>query len=165
MTGAPALGHAAGASILLPPALEAAPVPIGGIPTYNDSEAVEQVREWARTAARAADAKGGDDTVILEVGKVLAITDAFVITSGRNHRQVRTIAEEVEARVKSHGGPSPLRMEGADQAEWVLLDYGDFVVHVFLDDTRSYYDLERLWADAPRLAWGEPASASASAAE
>ena len=139
------------------PAPKAVSVPIGGIPTYNDSEAVEQVREWARTAARAADAKGGDDTVILEVGKVLAITDAFVITSGRNHRQVRTIAEEVEARVKQDGGPSPLRVEGAQEAEWVLLDYGDFVVHVFLDDIRSYYDLERLWSDAPRLAWGEPA--------
>ena len=148
---------ASGSSVLSRPAPAAAPAPIGGIPTYNDSEAVEQVREWARTAARAADAKGGDDTVILEVGKVLAITDAFVITSGRNHRQVRTIAEEVEARVKQDGGPSPLRVEGAQEAEWVLLDYGDFVVHVFLDDIRSYYDLERLWSDAPRLAWGEPA--------
>jgi ribosome-associated protein len=151
---------ASGASVLFPPAPRAAPVPIGGIATYNDSEAVEQVREWARTAALAAAAKGADDTVILEVGKVLAITDAFVITSGRNHRQVRTIAEEVEARLKADGGPAPLRVEGADQAEWVLLDYGDFVVHVFLDDVRSYYDLERLWSDAPRLAWGEPASAS-----
>jgi hypothetical protein len=88
-------GHAAGVSIPFSVAPRAAPVRIGGIPTYNQSEAVEQVREWARTAARAADAKGGDDTVILEVGKVLAITDSFVITSGRNHRQVRTIAEEV----------------------------------------------------------------------
>ncbi|HEX2193066.1 MAG TPA: ribosome silencing factor [Acidimicrobiales bacterium] len=156
---------ASGSSVLSRPAPAAAPAPIGGIPTYNDSEAVEQVREWARTAARAADAKGGDDTVILEVGKVLAITDAFVITSGRNHRQVRTIAEEVEAQVKSGGGPSPLRVEGADQAEWVLLDYGDFVVHVFLDDVRSYYDLERLWSDAPRLGWVERASASASAVD
>jgi ribosome-associated protein len=67
----------------------------------------------------------------------------------------------VEARVKAVGGPSPLRTEGRDQSEWVLLDYGDFVVHVFLDETRSYYDLERLWSDAPRMAWGEPASASA----
>jgi ribosome-associated protein len=114
-------------------------------------------------SARAADAKGGDDTSILEVGQVLAITDAFVITSGRNHRQVRTIAEEVEARVKAAGGPSPLRVEGADQAEWVLLDYGDFVVHVFLDEVRRYYDLERLWSDAPRLGWAESASASRAA--
>ena len=138
----------------------------GGTPTYTENDrGLEDVRRLARVAARAATAKGGSDTLILEVGQVLGITDAFVITSGRNHRQVGTIAEEVEARVKSDGGPSPLRVEGADQAEWVLLDYGDFVVHVFLDDTRSYYDLERLWADAPRLAWGEPASASASAAE
>jgi ribosome-associated protein len=128
--------------------------------TYPGSD-LERVRAWAREAARAADAKGGEHTVVLEVGQVLAITDAFVITSGRNTRQVRTIAEEVEARVKAVGGPSPLRTEGRDQSEWVLLDYGDFVVHVFLDETRSYYDLERLWSDAPRMAWGEPASASA----
>ena len=121
--------------------------------------------ERAVTAARAAASKSGADTVVLEVGEVLTIVDLFVITSGRNARQVRTIAEEVEARVKTGGGPSPLRVEGADQAEWVLLDYGDFVVHVFLDDVRSYYDLERLWSDAPRLAWGERASASASAVD
>ena len=156
---------ASGSSVLSRPAPAAAPAPIGGIPTYNDSEAVEQVREWARTAARAADAKGGDDTAILEVGKVLAITDAFVITSAGNTRLVRTIAEEVERQVKAGDGPVPIRIEGLDDARWVLLDYGDFVVHVFLDDVRSYYDLERLWSDAPRLAWGERASASASAVD
>ncbi|MFN2608937.1 MAG: ribosome silencing factor, partial [Acidimicrobiales bacterium] len=134
----------------------AAPSPIGGIPTNTQYEReLEQVRTWAREAARAADAKGGDHTVILEVGAVLAITDAFVITSGRNSRQVRTMADEVEARVKGTGGPSPLRTEGREEAEWVLLDYGDFVVHVFLDETRTYYDLERLWSDAPRLSWEE----------
>ena len=121
---------------------------------------MEQVREWAREAARAADAKGGEDTVILEIGAVLAITDAFVVTSGRNHRQVQTIADEVEARLKAGGGPAPIRTEGRHEAEWVLLDYGDFVVHVFLDETRSFYDLERLWSDAPRLAWAEPATVS-----
>jgi len=133
---------------------------IGGIPTYTEIDREndrELVRAWARTAAQAAEAKGGDDTVILEVGAVLAITDAFVITSGRNRRQVATIAEEVEHRLKAGGGPSPLRVEGRELAEWVLLDYGDFVVHVFLDETRRFYDLERLWADAPRIAWEEPA--------
>lgn len=130
--------------------------PIGGIPTYTQNDRdLEDVRELTRVAARAASAKGGTDTLILEVGQVLGITDAFVITSGRNHRQVKTIAEEVEARVKAAGGPSPLRVEGADDAEWVLLDYGDFVVHVFLDEVRRYYDLERLWSDAPRLGWQE----------
>ncbi|MDQ6927331.1 MAG: ribosome silencing factor, partial [Actinomycetota bacterium] len=107
--------------------------------------------------------KGGDDTVVLEVGKILAITEAFVITSGSNHRQVRTIAEEIEAQVKVGGGPSPLRMEGAQQAEWILLDYGDFVAHVFLDETRRYYDLERLWGDAPRLRWDDAAAVGAGA--
>jgi ribosome-associated protein len=113
----------------------------------------EQVRDWARTAAQAASAKGGEETVIIEVGAVLAITDAFVITSGRNTRQVSTIAEEVEARLKADGGIAPLRVEGLGDKQWVLLDYGDLVVHVFLDETREFYDLERLWSDAPRVAW------------
>jgi ribosome-associated protein len=118
----------------------------------------DQVRQWARTAAQAAWAKGGDDTVIIEVGAVLAITDAFVITSGRNTRQVKTIAEEVEARLKADGGIGPLRVEGLGDSTWVLLDYGDIVVHVFLDETREYYDLERLWSDAPRLTWEDEAA-------
>ncbi len=120
----------------------------------------DQVRRWARTAASAASAKGGEDTIIIEVGEVLAITDAFVITAGRNTRQVKTIAEEVEARLKADGGISPLRVEGLGDSQWVLLDYGDLVVHVFLDETREYYDLERLWSDAPRLAWEDEAARS-----
>jgi ribosome-associated protein len=120
----------------------------------------DQVREWARTAARAASAKGGEDTVIIEVGLVLAITDAFVITSGRNSRQVKTIAEEVEARLKVEGDIKPLRVEGLSDSHWVLLDYGDLVIHVFLDETREFYDLERLWSDAPRVAWEDEAARS-----
>lgn len=135
--------------------------------TARSSQSEEQleagladVRAWATTAARAAAAKGGEETIVLEVGKVLAITEAFVITSGRNHRQVRTIAEEIEAQVKADGaGPSPLRMEGLQESEWILLDYGDFVAHVFLDETRQYYDLERLWADSPRIEWDDAALA------
>ncbi len=120
----------------------------------------DQVREWARTAARAASAKGGEDTVIIEVGLVLAITDAFVITSGRNTRQVKTIAEEVEARLKAEGDIKPLHVEGLGDSQWILLDYGDLVVHVFLDETREFYDLERLWSDAPRVAWEDEAARS-----
>ncbi|HUQ38672.1 MAG TPA: ribosome silencing factor [Acidimicrobiales bacterium] len=114
-------------------------------------------------AARAADAKKGDDTVLLGVGDILAITDAFLVTSASNPRLVRTIAEEIEAAVKQAGGPGPLRVEGLDDARWVLLDYGEFVAHVFLDEARKFYDLERLWADAPRLDWeDEPPTAAAS---
>jgi len=106
-----------------------------------------------REAAVAADAKKATDVVILEVGEVLSITGWFVITSGSNPRLVRTIAEEVEARVKEAHGLAPLRVEGLDALRWVLLDYGDFVVHVFLDEERDYYQLERLWADVPVVAW------------
>ena len=113
----------------------------------------DDIRDLLVTAAKAASDKKGDDTIILEVGAVLAITDAFVITSGANARQVRTISEEVERKVAETGGPKPLRIEGLDDARWVLMDYGDFVVHVFLDEVRRYYDLERLWSDAPRVEW------------
>ena len=111
---------------------------------------LDEIRRWVTEAAQAASAKGGDDTVVLEVGDLLGITDSFVISSGTNRRQVLTMADEVEARVRAVGGPSPLRVEGREDAHWILLDYGDFVVHVFLDETRRFYDLERLWADAPR---------------
>jgi ribosome-associated protein len=84
---------------------------------------------------------------------VLAITDAFVITSGANPRQVRTIAEEVEEQVKRAGGPAPLRIEGLDDARWVLMDYGDFVVHILLNEARDFYQLERLWSDAEQWDW------------
>ena len=82
-----------------------------------------------------------------------------MITSGRNVRQVRTIAEEIEKKLKDEGHSGPVRTEGLQDASWVLLDYGDFVVHVFMRETRSYYDLERLWSDAPRIAWEEQAAA------
>ena len=113
------------------------------------------MRALARLATRAAASKGGEDTVALEVGAVLAICDVFVLTSGRNHRQVATLAEEVERQLKAAGAGGPLRVEGREQSEWVLLDYGDFVVHVFLEDTRRFYELERLWRDAPRVEWEE----------
>lgn len=113
----------------------------------------DESEQWAGVAAQAADAKLGSDTLVLAVGDVLAITDSFVITSGANPRQVRTLAEEIEAKVIAAGGPRPLRTEGLDDLRWVLLDYGSFVVHVFLEETRRYYELERLWADVPRLEW------------
>ena len=112
---------------------------------------VDKIREWCGVAARAAAEKSGVDTVVLAVGPILPVTDAFVITSGTNARQVRTIAEEVERRIKQVGGPAPFHLEGLDDARWVLIDYGDFVVHVFLDEVRQFYELERLWADVPRV--------------
>ena len=109
--------------------------------------------ELARTAARAADDKKATDTVVLLVGEIIAITDAFVITTGSNTRQVRTIVDEIEKQLREDHGVRPRAVEGLEDATWVLVDYGDIVVHVFLDETREYYGLERLWADAPRLEW------------
>jgi ribosome-associated protein len=118
---------------------------------------VPDARQRAVVAARAADDKQGADIVVLDVGDIISITDAFVIVSASNTRQVRTIVDEIEAAVKALGGEpaagSPRGVEGLDDASWVLMDYGDVIVHVFLAETRSYYDLERLWADAPRIEW------------
>lgn len=113
----------------------------------------DETKRWAVVAARAAEDKLGQATLVIDVGEVLAITEQFVITSAGNTRQVATIAQEIEDRVSADGGPRPLRIEGLDDLRWVLLDYGSFVVHVFLEETRSYYELERLWADVPRLEW------------
>lgn len=112
-------------------------------------------------AARAADGKLGARTIVLDVSDVLSITGWFVITSGANSRQVKTIAEEIEEQVSAAGGPRPLRIEGLDSLRWVLMDYGDFVVHVFLDEERDYYELERLWNDVPRVAWESYAAGDA----
>jgi len=123
--------------------------------------ALDPAQNWTATAAQAAASKKADDIVNIDVGEVLAITDSFVICSAGNDRLVRTIAEEIERQIKELGGPAPLRIEGLREAQWVLLDYGYFVVHVFLEETRQFYNLERLWADAPRVAWEQPAVAVA----
>ncbi|MGI9623105.1 MAG: ribosome silencing factor [Acidimicrobiales bacterium] len=111
------------------------------------------VTDWAVAAARVADEKLGQRTVVIDVAAVLAITDSFVITSGRNKRQVRAIAEEIEEHLTAAGGPKPIRIEGRDEYRWLLMDYGDFIVHVFDEDSREYYELERLWNDQPRVGW------------
>ncbi|HET6794223.1 MAG TPA: ribosome silencing factor [Acidimicrobiales bacterium] len=114
----------------------------------------------AVAAARAAADKKGVEPVVLDVGPLLGITDAFVITSAGNDRLVRTIAEEIERQVKEGGGGPPLSVEGLDDARWVLMDYGPVVVHVFLEEARRYYDLERLWSIAPRLDWEDAPTAA-----
>lgn len=110
--------------------------------------------EVAVAAARAADEKGATDVVVLDVGEILGICDCFVIASARNVRQVEAVAEEVEEQVSVAHGRKPASVEGLDARRWVLLDYGDVIVHVFLDEERSYYRLDRLYSDAPRREWG-----------
>jgi len=104
-------------------------------------------------AARAADDKVGTDIVVLDVGDIIGITEAFVLVSANNTRQVRTICDEIELALKVEADAAPRSVEGLGDASWVLLDYGELVVHVFLTETRDFYDLERLWSDAPRITW------------
>jgi ribosome-associated protein len=115
-----------------------------------------QLPPAATTAAESADAKLGRDTVILGMTELFGVVDAFVITSAQNTRHVRTLVEEIERVVKESHGIAPARVEGLPDATWVLMDYGDFIAHVFLQETRDYYDLEHLWSGAPRVTWRRP---------
>lgn len=100
----------------------------------------------------------GRDVVVLEVADVLALCGWFVIASAANDRQVKAICDEVEHQIHAAGGPKPKRIEGLQDRQWVLMDYGDVVVHVFQQEQREFYDLERLWADVPRLDWSDTAA-------
>jgi len=106
----------------------------------------------AIAAARAAAEKKAADVIVLDVRELIVITDFFVIASGATARQVRTIVDEVE-RVLTKAGYRPVRREGAQEGGWVLLDFVDLVVHVFTDEERAYYELERLWKDRPGIGW------------
>jgi ribosome-associated protein len=107
----------------------------------------------ALAAARAADGKQGRDIIVLDVGDILSIVAYFVVLEAPNRRLVRTLVDEIEEAVRRETGQSPIRSEGAREQQWVLLDYGDVVVHVFLDEIRRFYEIERLYRDAPMVAW------------
>jgi ribosome-associated protein len=123
------------------------------------SHVLPDSKDVAIAAARASSDKQADDVVILDVHELIVITDFFVICSAGNRRQVKTVIENVEERLRDQLGVRPVRREGEADAGWWLLDYIDVVVHVFGTDERSYYDLERLWRDAPRLTWDEGSAA------
>lgn len=101
-----------------------------------------------RAAARALDAKKAFDLVALDVAARTSIADAFMICSVGSTRQAHAAAEEVERLLKTLGR-RPLAVEGATPGSWILMDYGDFIVHIFLEERREYYALDRLWGDAP----------------
>ncbi len=100
-----------------------------------------------REAVRAADAKQAKEIRILDLRDVSSFADFFVICSGSNSRQIQAIADEIHLRLKKKG-ELPNSIEGYTNAEWVLMDYGDYLIHVFTVKARAYYDLERLWRDA-----------------
>jgi ribosome-associated protein len=112
--------------------------------------------ELVLEAARAAASKKAERIAILDVSNLLVITDYFLICSGNSERLVRTIADEVERCLTDGRGAKPARREGGRDSHWTVLDYVDFVVHVFLTEERELYDLERLWSDAPVVPFEEP---------
>ncbi len=125
--------------------------------------ATEEARELALVAANAAAEKIATDIVLIDVSDRLAITDVFVIASGGSERQVEAIVDEVEEKLRGVGA-KPLRREGRRDGRWVLLDYGDIVVHVQHTEERVFYALERLWKDCPVIPFGTGASATVQAA-
>ena len=119
-------------------------------PTVNEPD---DGRALAVLAARTADAKKGDDIVVLDVGDVLAITGWFVVVSAPNSRLVESLADDIERAAKIELGTSPVRTEGHREKQWILIDYGDVVVHVFHKEMRDFYEIERLYGDVPRVNW------------
>ena len=110
--------------------------------------ATDHARELLQIAANAADSKQAEDIVALDVSGPLPLTDIFLLATGRNERNVVAIAGEIEDQL-IEAGHKPLRREGRAEGRWILLDFGDLVVHVFHEEDRMYYSLERLWKDCP----------------
>jgi ribosome-associated protein len=106
-------------------------------------------------AVRSAAEKKASEMVILDLRQIASFAEFFIITSGANPRQVQAVSDEIEEQLKKQLGSRPVRIEGYTSAEWVLMDYGDFIVHIFNKEAREFYDLERLWRDAGRVSLPE----------
>ncbi|WP_435017340.1 ribosome silencing factor [Tundrisphaera sp. TA3] len=111
--------------------------------------------ERAIQCARIADDNRGKDILVLDLRNATPLLDFFVIATANSRRQANAIASEIDQEMKK-AGERKLGMEGTEEGRWILIDYGDFVVHVFADDARGYYALEEIWGDAPRIDWRDP---------
>jgi ribosome-associated protein len=116
-----------------------------------------ETQAQVQTIVNAADAKQGFDIVALDVSNPMPIVDAFVIITGRNERNVQAIASEIEDEMHK-AGTKLLRREGRAEGRWILLDFGDVVAHIFHEEERVYYGLERLWRDCPTIPFTAPDS-------
>jgi len=123
-------------------------------PRQRRKQKLPESVELARICARAADARKGEEIIILDLRKLTYITDFFIIVTAGNPRQMDAIATAIGEEMKPRG-QRILGAEGIGQSRWVLLDYGDLVVHIFSHEWRRLYDLELLWGDAPRIEWQE----------
>lgn len=111
----------------------------------------EDLDEHVKIAFNAVEEKKAINTIVLDLRDITSFTEFFVVASGSNQRQVQAIADEVRSKLKKQIKFRASRIEGYDSGEWVLLDYGDFIVHVFNEKFRDFYELERLWRDAKRV--------------
>jgi ribosome-associated protein len=119
----------------------------------DPASGLDSSRALALVAARAASDLKATDVLVLDVGELLSIAGYFVIASASNPWQVRAMVDDIEVKVKAEMQRSPVRTEGVREQQWTLVDYGDVVVHVFLDSVREFYEIERLYMDAPRIGW------------
>ena len=110
--------------------------------------------ERARLCANVAAENRGRDVLLIDMRKLTTLVDYFVIASGTSRRQIHSMADEID-HAMSQLGDRKIGLEGYGVSHWVLLDYGDIVIHLFDDETRRYYDLENLWGDAPRIEWNQ----------
>ena len=116
----------------------------------KDTPNALEIETAVKIAAEAASDKKAQDLVVLDLRELASFTEYFLICNGNNQRQVQAISNAIEEQLRE-AGKRPLHIEGYSNAEWILLDYGDFIVHVFSDSARRFYDLERLWRDAKRV--------------
>ena len=114
--------------------------------------------DLATTVARIIEDKKGEEIVLLPVGDVVGITEYFVVATGSNPRLVGAITDAVLGEVREQTGRGPLRSEGTREKQWVLIDYGDVVVHIFVDEARRFYEIERLYKDIVPVEWREESS-------
>lgn len=121
--------------------------------------------EIIRAAALAADEKKAENIVAFDVSDSLAITDAFMVASAPNERQVSAVVDAIEDKLIQEHKVKPLRREGRGEGRWVLLDFGDIVIHVLHDEDRAFYALERLWGDSPKISLNLPEHAATSNAD
>ena len=124
--------------------------------------ATARARELLTVVALAADSKQGEDLVALDVSGPLPLTDIFFLATGRNERNVQAIAGEIEDKM-IEAGVKTLRREGRSEGRWILLDFGDIVAHIFHEEDRMYYSLERLWKDSPAIPLELPVAKTAEA--
>ena len=122
----------------------------------SNADRVAKALEHARLAARIADDNRAKDILLLDLRQATPLLDFFMIASANSRRQANAIASEIDQEMKKLG-EAKLGMEGTEEGRWILVDYGDFVVHIFSEDARSYYALEEIWGDAERVEWRDPA--------